>query len=170
MNLGSEAIGIYTKNGNLTYNGNINVGEKKNSAGIYADNSDVTFKGILNVSNPETIGIFAKGNSNVTIKNGSTINVSNGSCGIMSDDASVGSVTVEKGATFNISNLSYGISAYGKNTIINKGTFSIDTNSTGIFHSFDSTVSEAGNIPSDKIKTMNKKANVAGIDLSLIHI
>ncbi|WP_277287335.1 hypothetical protein, partial [Sneathia sanguinegens] len=38
LNLGSEAIGIYTKNGNLTYTGNINVGEKKNSAGIYADN------------------------------------------------------------------------------------------------------------------------------------
>ena len=166
MNLGSEAIGIYTKNGNLTYTGNINVGEKKNSAGIYADNSDVTFKGILNVTKSETIGIFAKGNSNVTIKNGSTINVSNGSCGIMSDDASVGSITVEKGATFNISNLSsYGISAYGKNTIINKGTFNIDANSTAIFHSFDSTVSEVGNIPHDKIKTMNKKANVAGIDI-----
>ena len=165
MNLGSEAIGIYTKNGNLTYTGNINVGEKKNSAGIYADNSDVTFKGILNVSKPETIGIFAKGHSNITIKNGSTINVSNGSYGIMTNDGSTGSITIEQGATFNISNLSYGISAYGKNTIINKGTFSIDTNSTGIFHSFDSTVSEAGNIPSDKIKTMNKKANVAGIDI-----
>lgn len=165
MNLGSEAIGIYTKNGNLTYTGNINVGEKKNSAGIYADNSDVTFKGILNVSNPETIGIFAKGNSNVTIENGSTINVSNGSYGIMTNDGSTGSITIEQGATFNISNLSYGISAYGKNTIINKGTFSIDTNSTGIFHSFDSTVSEPSNIPSDKIKTMNKKANVAGIDI-----
>ncbi|WP_288771146.1 autotransporter domain-containing protein [uncultured Sneathia sp.] len=165
MNLGSEAIGIYTKNGNLTYTGNINVGEKKNSAGIYADNSDVTFKGILNVSKPETIGIFAKGNSNVTIENGSTINVSNGSYGIMTNDGSTGSITIEQGATFNISNLSYGISAYGKNTIINKGTFSIDTNSTGIFHSFDSTVSEPSNIPSDKIKTMNKKANVAGIDI-----
>lgn len=166
MNLGSEAIGIYTKNGNLTYTGNINVGEKKNSAGIYADNSDVTFKGILNVTKSETIGIFAKGNSNVTIKNGSIINVSNGSCGIMSDDASVGSITVEKGATFNISNLSsYGISAYGKNTIINKGTFNIDANSTAIFHSFDSTVSEVGNIPHDKIKTMNKKANIADINI-----
>lgn len=166
MNLGSEAIGIYTKNGNLTYTGNINVGEKKNSAGIYADNSDVTFKGTLNVSKPETIGIFAKGNSNVTIENGSTINVSNGSYGIMTNDGSTGSITIEQGATFNISNLSYGISAYGKNTIINKGTFSIDTNSTGIFHSFDSTVSdEAGNIPSDKIKTLNKKAKVAGIDI-----
>ena len=165
MNLGSEAIGIYTKNGNLTYNGNINVGEKKNSAGIYADNSDVTFKGTLNVSKPETIGIFAKGHSNVTIQSGSTINVLNGSYGIMTNDDSTGNITIEQGATFNISNLSYGISAYGKNTIINKGTFSIDTNSTGIFHSFDSTVSEAGNIPSDKIKTMNKKANVAGIDI-----
>ncbi|WP_311677855.1 autotransporter domain-containing protein [Sneathia vaginalis] len=165
MNLGSEAIGIYTKNGDLTYTGNINVGEKKNSAGIYADNSDVTFKGILNVSKPETIGIFAKGNSNVTIKNGSTINVSNGSYGIMTNDDSTGKITIEQGATFNISKLSYGISAYGKNTIINKGTFSIDTNSTGIFHSFDSTVSEAGNIPSDKIKTMNKEAKVAGIDI-----
>lgn len=165
MNLGSEAIGIYTKNGNLTYNGNINVGEKKNSAGIYADNSDVTFKGILNVSNPETIGIFAKGNSNVTIQNGSTINVSNGSYGIMTNDDSTGKITIEQGATFNISNLSYGISAYGKNTIINRGTFNIDANSTAIFHSFDSTVSEAGNIPSDKIKTLNKKANVAGIDI-----
>lgn len=166
MTLGSEAIGIYTKNGNLTYTGNINVGEKKNSAGIYADNSDVTFKGTLNVTKSETIGIFAKGNSNVTIQSGSTINVSNGSCGIMSDDASVGSITVEKGATFNISNLSsYGISAYGKNTIINKGTFNIDANATAIFHSFDSTVSEVGNIPHDKIKTMNKKANVAGIDI-----
>ena len=165
MNLGSEAIGIYTKNGNLTYNGNINVGEKKNSAGIYADNSDVTFKGILNVSKPETIGIFAKGNSNVTIQNGSTINVSNGSYGIMTNDGSTGSITIEQGATFNISNLSYGISAYGKNTIINRGTFNIDANSTGIFHSFDSTISEPGNIPSDKIKTLNKKANVAGIDI-----
>uniref|UniRef100_UPI0028061D35 hypothetical protein n=1 Tax=uncultured Sneathia sp. TaxID=278067 RepID=UPI0028061D35 len=165
MNLGSEAIGIYTKNGNLTYNGNITVGEKKNSAGIYADNSDVTFKGILNVSKPETIGIFAKGNSNVTIQNGSTINVSNGSYGIMTNDGSTGSITIEQGATFNISNLSYGISAYGKNTIINNGTFKIDANSTGIFHSFDSTVSEAGNIPSDKIKTMNKEAKVAGIDI-----
>ena len=165
MNLGSEAIGIYTKNGNLTYTGNINVGEKKNSAGIYADNSDVTFKGILNVSNPETIGIFAKGNSNVTIKNGSTINVSNGSYGIMTNDDSTGNITIEQGATFNISKLSYGISAYGKNTIINKGTFSIDTNSTAIFHSFDSTVSEAGDIPHDKIKTMNKEAKVAGIDI-----
>lgn len=166
MNLGSEAIGIYTKNGNLTYNGNINVGEKKNSAGIYADNSDVTFKGILNVSKPETIGIFAKGNSNVTIQNGSTINVSNGSYGIMTNDGSTGSITIEQGATFNISNLSYGISAYGKNTIINRGTFNIDANSTGIFHSFDSTVSdEAGNIPSYKIKTLNKKAKVAGIDI-----
>lgn len=166
MNLGSEAIGIYTKNGNLTYTGNINVGEKKNSAGIYADNSDVTFKGILNVTKSDTIGIFAKGNSNVTIKNGSTINVSNGSCGIMSDDASVGSVTVEKGATFNISNLSsYGISVYGKNTIINRGTFNIDANSTAIFHSFTSKVSEAGDIPRDKIKTMNKKANIADINI-----
>lgn len=165
MNLGSEAIGIYTKNGNLTYNGNINVGEKKNSAGIYADNSDVTFKGILNVSKPETIGIFAKGNSNVTIQNGSTINVSNGSYGIMTNDGSTGSITIEQGATFNISNLSYGISAYGNNKIINRGTFNIDANSTGIFHSFDSKVIEAGNIPSDKIKTMNKKANVAGIDI-----
>lgn len=165
MNLGSEAIGIYTKNGNLTYTGNISVGEKKNSAGIYADNSDVTFKGTLNVSKPETIGIFAKGHSNVTIQSGSTINVLNGSYGIMTNDDSTGNITIEQGATFNISNLSYGISAYGKNTIINKGTFSIDTNSTGIFHSFDSTVSEAGNIPSDKIKTMNKKANVAGIDI-----
>jgi len=169
MNLGSEAIGIYTKNGNLTYNtynGNITVGEKKNSAGIYADNSNVTFKGTLNVSNPETIGIFAKGNSNVTIKNGSTINVSNGSYGIMTNDGSTGSITIEQGATFNISNLSYGISAYGKNTIINRGTFNIDANSTAIFHSFDSTVSdEAGNIPSDKIKTLNKKAKVAGIDI-----
>ncbi|WP_375168297.1 autotransporter domain-containing protein [Sneathia vaginalis] len=165
MNLGSEAIGIYTKNGNLTYTGNISVGEKKNSAGIYADNSDVTFKGILNISKPETIGIFAKGHSNITIKNGSTINVSNGSYGIMTNDGSTGSITIEQGATFNISNLSYGISAYGKNTIINKGTFNIDANSTGIFHSFDSKVIEAGNIPSDKIKTMNKKANVAGIDI-----
>ncbi|AKC95206.1 hypothetical protein VC03_01265 [Sneathia vaginalis] len=165
MNLGSEAIGIYTKNGNLTYTGNINVGEKKNSAGIYADNSDVTFKGILNVSNPETIGIFAKGNSNVTIENGSTINVSNGSYGIMTNDDSTGKITIEKGATFNISNLSYGISAYGKNTIINNGTFNIDANSTGIFHSFDSTISGSGNIPSDKIKTLNKKADVAGIDI-----
>ena len=165
MNLGSEAIGIYTKNGNLTYTGNINVGEKKNSAGIYADNSDVTFKGILNVSKPETIGIFAKGNSNVTIKNGSTINVSNGSYGIMTNDDSTGNITIEQGATFNISKLSYGISAYGKNTIINRGIFNIDANSTGIFHSFDSTVSEPSNIPSDKIKTMNKKANVAGIDI-----
>ena len=166
MTLGSEAIGIYTKNGNLTYNGNINVGEKKNSAGIYADNSDVTFNGTLNVSKPETIGIFAKGNSNVTIQSGSTINVSNGSYGIMTNDGSTGDITIEKGATFNISNLSYGISAYGKNKIINKGTFNIDANSTGIFHSFDSTVSdEAGNIPSDKIKTMNKKANIAGIDI-----
>ena len=165
MNLGSEAIGIYTKNGNLTYNGNINVGEKKNSAGIYADNSDVTFKGILNVSKPETIGIFAKGNSNVTIQNGSTINVSNGSYGIMTNDGSTGSITIEQGATFNISNLSYGISAYGNNKIINRGTFNIDANSTGIFHSFDSTISEPGNIPSDKIKTLNKKAKVAGIDI-----
>lgn len=165
MNLGSEAIGIYTKNGNLTYNGNINVGEKKNSAGIYADNSDVTFKGILNVSKPETIGIFAKGHSNITIKNGSTINVSNGSYGIMTNDDSTGNITIEQGATFNISKLSYGISAYGKNTIINRGIFNIDANSTGIFHSFDSTVSEPSNIPSDKIKTMNKKANVAGIDI-----
>lgn len=164
MNLGSEAIGIYTKNGNLTYTGNITVGEKKNSAGIYADNSDVTFKGTLNVSKPETIGIFAKGNSNVTIENGSIINVSNGSYGIMTNDDSTGNITIEQGATFNISNLSYGISAYGKNKIINKGTFSIDTNSTGIFHSFDSTVS-AGNIPIDKIKTLNKEANLAGIDI-----
>lgn len=165
MNLGSEAIGIYTKNGNLTYTGNISVGEKKNSAGIYADNSDVTFKGILNISKPETIGIFAKGHSNITIKNGSTINVSNGSYGIMTNDGSTGSITIEQGATFNISNLSYGISAYGNNKIINRGTFNIDANSTGIFHSFDSKVIEAGNIPSDKIKTMNKKANVAGIDI-----
>ncbi|WP_288867506.1 autotransporter domain-containing protein [uncultured Sneathia sp.] len=165
MNLGSEAIGIYTKNGNLTYTGNINVGEKKNSAGIYADNSDVTFKGILNVSKPETIGIFAKGHSNITIKNGSTINVSNGSYGIMTNDDSTGNITIEQDATFNISKLSYGISAYGKNTIINRGIFNIDANSTGIFHSFDSTVSEPSNIPSDKIKTMNKKANVAGIDI-----
>ncbi|WP_277283240.1 autotransporter domain-containing protein [Sneathia sanguinegens] len=166
LNLGSEAIGIYTKNGNLTYTGNINVGEKKNSAGIYADNSDVTFKGTLNVSKPETIGIFAKGHSNVTIKNGSTINVSNGSYGIMTNEDSTGNITIEQGATFNISNLSsYGIAVYGKNTIINKGTFNIDANSTGIFHSFDSTVSEAGDIPHDKIKTMNKKANVAGIDI-----
>ncbi|WP_375168775.1 autotransporter domain-containing protein [Sneathia sanguinegens] len=166
MNLGSEAIGIYTKNGNLTYNGNITVGEKKNSAGIYADNSDVTFKGTLNVSKPETIGIFAKGHSNVTIKNGSTINVSNGSYGIMTNEDSTGNITIEQGATFNISNLSsYGISAYGKNTIINRGTFNIDANSTGIFHSFDSTISGAGNIPSDKIKTMNKKANIADINI-----
>ncbi|WP_288862410.1 autotransporter domain-containing protein [uncultured Sneathia sp.] len=165
MNLGSEAIGIYTKNGNLTYTGNITVGEKKNSAGIYADNSDVTFKGTLNVSKPETIGIFAKGHSNVTIQSGSTINVSNGSYGIMTNDGSTGSITIEQGATFNISNLSYGISAYGKNTIINNGTFNIDANSTGIFHSFDSTVS-AGNIPSDKIKTLNKEANLAGIDIN----
>ena len=166
MNLGSEAIGIYTKNGNLTYNGNITVGEKKNSAGIYADNSDVTFKGTLNVSKPETIGIFAKGHSNVTIKNGSTINVSNGSYGIMTNEDSTGNITIEQGATFNISNLSsYGISAYGKNTIINNGTFNIDANSTGIFHSFDSTISGAGNIPSDKIKTMNKKANIADINI-----
>jgi fusobacterium outer membrane protein family len=165
MNLGSEAIGIYTKNGNLTYTGNITVGEKKNSAGIYADNSDVTFKGTLNVSKPETIGIFAKGHSNVTIQSGSTINVSNGSYGIMTNDGSTGSITIEQGATFNISNLSYGISAYGKNTIINNGTFNIDANSTGIFHSFDSTVS-AGNIPSDKIKTLNKEAKVAGIDIN----
>ena len=165
MNLGNEAIGIYTKNGNLTYTGNITVGEKKNSAGIYADNSDVTFKGTLNVSKPETIGIFAKGHSNVTIQSGSTINVSNGSYGIMTNDGSTGSITIEQGATFNISNLSYGISAYGKNTIINNGTFNIDANSTGIFHSFDSTVS-AGNIPSDKIKTLNKEANLAGIDIN----
>ena len=165
MNLGSEAIGIYTKNGNLTYNGKITVGEKKNSAGIYADNSNVTFKGTLNVSKPETIGIFAKGNSNVTIQSGSTINVLNGSYGIMTNDDSIGSITIEQGATFNIRNLSYGISAYGKNTIINNGTFIIDANSTGIFHSFDSTVS-AGNIPSDKIKTLNKEANLAGIDIN----
>lgn len=165
MKLGNEAIGIYTKNGDLTYNGNINVGEKKNSAGIYADNSDVTFKGTLNVSKPETIGIFAKGQSNVTIKNGSTINVSNGSYGIMTNEDSTGSITIEQGATFNVNNLAYGISAYGKNTIINKGTFNIDANSTGIFHSFDSTISGSGNIPSDKIKTLNKKADVAGIDI-----
>ena len=83
----------------------------------------------------------------------------------MTNDGSTGSITIEQGATFNISNLSYGISAYGKNTIINRGTFNIDANSTGIFHSFDSTISEPGNIPSDKIKTLNKKANVAGIDI-----
>lgn len=165
MTLGSEAIGIYTKNGNLTYTGNINVGEKKNSAGIYADNSDVTFKGTLNISKPETIGIFAKGNSNVTIKSGSTINVSDRSYGIMTNDDSTGNITIEQGATFNVTNLAYGISAYGKNKIINRGTFNIDANSTGIFHSFDSTVSEPGNIPHDKIKTMNKEAKVAGIDI-----
>lgn len=189
--LGKESLGLYSKNNDVNYLGDIVVGESNiakdgykdytnnlNSVGIYADDSTVNYKGTLTVDKPLSVGIYTKGQTNVNIKAGSVINVSNGAIGIMTDEKSKGVITVEKGAEFNISgkatdvdknatksNISYGAMVFD-GTFVNNGIFNVSNGATGLYYDYTSKFINNGTFKlssgAKDVKHTEFEANIAG--------
>ena len=157
MKLGKEAVGIYTKDGSLNYNGDITVGEttigadgytdpnvNKNSIGIYSDNSNVSYNGNMSIDKPLSVGIYSKAKkSDIVIENGATITAKNGGIGILAKNIKTivnkGYITADgKAKNYDPSapdddkTISIGIAAYS-GEIINEGTIEAKNGGLGVY-------------------------------------